>query len=244
MEYIIKSGDTLSKIAASNNTTVRELAMINNIKDINSLKVGQKIILPIKEYSVLNNQNIVEKTKKYINLLEGKTLKKSLSPEQVKNIERIFKVCLEYKVTDLRSISYLLATVQWETNRTFSPIDEIGKGRGKPYGIAHNKTGKIYYGRGFIQLTWFDNYERFTKILKAKGLNIDLVNYPEQANNPEVATLILVIGMKEGKFTGRDLDDYFNSFKEDWYNARRIVNSVDKAVIIKDIALETYFIIK
>jgi putative chitinase len=244
MKYTIQKGDTLGKISMLSKTSIRELAELNNITDINSIRVGQVIELPEKSFKILNSQNLKEKVDKYVNLLEGKTLKKSLSAEQINNIKIIFETCLKYNVTDLRSISYILATVQWETNRTFRPIDEIGKGRGRSYGIPHNRTGKVYYGRGFIQLTWFDNYERFTKILRSKGLDIDLVNKPEQANEVQVAALILVIGMKEGKFTGRDLDDYFNSFKEDWYNARRIVNSVDKAVIIKEIAQETYYILK
>jgi putative chitinase len=244
MKYKIQKGDTLSKIAIISNTTVDILVKLNDIKNVNNIIVGTIIELPEKSYEVLNNSNIKDKVKKYINLLEGKTLKKPLSSEQIININNIFQKCLEYSVTDLRMICYILATVQWETNRTFKPIEEIGKGRGKPYGIPHFKTNHIYYGRGFIQLTWYDNYERFRKILKIKGINVDLINNPEKAQDPEIATIILVLGMKEGKFTGRDLDDYFNSTKEDWYNARRIVNGVDKAVIIKEIALENYYILK
>lgn len=50
--------------------------------------------------------------------------------------------------------------------------------------------------------------------------------------------------MRDGKFTGTDLDDHFNVNESDWYNARRIINGTDKAVIIKDIAQEIYYIIK
>jgi hypothetical protein len=71
-----------------------------------------------------------------------------------------------------------------------------------------------------------------------------LINYPEQALNPEISTLIMLVGMRDGKFTGRDLGDYFDPIKTDWYNARQTVNALDKAVIIKSIAEEIYYILK
>lgn len=41
---VVKAGDTLSKIAKDNNTTLAELVKLNkDLKDINSLKIGQKI---------------------------------------------------------------------------------------------------------------------------------------------------------------------------------------------------------
>ena len=242
--YIVKQGDTLGRIALSYKTTVAILMEANGITNPNIISIGQQLIIPETQRSELSQRNILEKVKEYINFLEGKMLKRVLTNEQKANINSIFQTCLELKVTDLRSVSYILATVQWETNRTFRPIEEIGKGRGKTYGIPHPKTGKVYYGRGYPQLTWYDNYERFTRILNSRGYNVDLVNKPEQALDPQISAQVLVIGMKEGKFTGRDLDDYFNDSKEDWYNARKIVNGIDKAVVIKDIALETYYIIK
>ena len=44
--YKVKTGDTLSKIAKDNKTTVAVLAKLNNIKDVNIVKVGQIIKLP------------------------------------------------------------------------------------------------------------------------------------------------------------------------------------------------------
>ena len=38
--YTVKSGDTLQKIAKMHNTTVKELASKNNIKDANKISVG------------------------------------------------------------------------------------------------------------------------------------------------------------------------------------------------------------
>lgn len=44
--YVVKSGDTLSKIAAQFNTTVDILADLNNIENPNLIRVGQEIKLP------------------------------------------------------------------------------------------------------------------------------------------------------------------------------------------------------
>lgn len=46
--YIVKKGDTLSKIARDNKTTVAELVRINGIKDPDKIITGQKIYLPQK----------------------------------------------------------------------------------------------------------------------------------------------------------------------------------------------------
>lgn len=44
--YVVKRGDVLSKIATRFGITARELAEINNIKDPNKIRVGQKLLLP------------------------------------------------------------------------------------------------------------------------------------------------------------------------------------------------------
>ena len=42
--------------------------------------------------------------------------------------------------TDLRWLAYMLATAKWETAHTMQPIEEIGKGRGRPYGVPTVRT--------------------------------------------------------------------------------------------------------
>lgn len=44
--YTIKKGDTLSKIAKANNTTVDAIAKANNIKNINRIRAGSSLTLP------------------------------------------------------------------------------------------------------------------------------------------------------------------------------------------------------
>ena len=45
-QYIVSKGDTLTKIAHDNNTTLNDLVKLNNIKDINSILIGQVINIP------------------------------------------------------------------------------------------------------------------------------------------------------------------------------------------------------
>lgn len=44
--YTVVKGDTLSEIAKKFNTTVNELARLNNISNVNLIKVGQKLLIP------------------------------------------------------------------------------------------------------------------------------------------------------------------------------------------------------
>lgn len=80
--------------------------------------------------------------------------------------------------------AYILATVWHETATTMLPIEEYGKGKGRPYGTwFKNSLGKLYsfidglkkvaylfddyphlyYGRGYVQLTWWANYDKASK---------------------------------------------------------------------------------
>jgi LysM repeat protein len=44
--YVVKSGDSLSKIAAAHGVKAAELKELNQIADVNKIRVGQKLILP------------------------------------------------------------------------------------------------------------------------------------------------------------------------------------------------------
>lgn len=136
---------------------------------------------------------------------------------------------------DDRFLAYMLATTYHETDTTMQPIEEYGKGKGRKYGKPDAVTGKIYYGRGYVQLTWKDNYQKMSK-----ETGKDLVNNPELALSNLVATKILFAGMLQGMFTGKKLSDYFNQTKQDWENARRIINGKDKAIAIANYAKKFY----
>lgn len=163
----------------------------------------------------------------------------SFSQDQVEGLDAILDRWEASGLTDLRWLAYMLATAFHETAKTMQPIEEYGKGKGYRYGKKIKRSGipytlpdKIYYGRGYVQLTWFENYETMGRLL-----GIDLLNSPELALHPKIASDIMFEGMTKGNshfgdFTGKSLENYFNDKKEDWVNARRIINGTDKAELI------------
>jgi hypothetical protein len=125
---------------------------------------------------------------------------------------------------DHRWLAYLLATTYHETAKTMQPIAEYGKGQGRPYGVPDPVTGQTYYGRGYVQLTWKENYAKMAEIC-----SVPLVEEADLALEPEIAGMVIFEGMERGLFTGVGLPDYFTATVTDWYNARRIVNALDRA---------------
>ena len=160
----------------------------------------------------------------------------SLKQSQIDGLNFILDGWEKSTLTDMRWLAYMLATAYHETARTMLPIAEYGKGKSRPYGkkIKMSRNGyttpdQFYYGRGYVQLTWYENYEKMGRVLK-----VDLLNNPEKAMDPDIAFKIMLEGMtlgitNRGDFTGRCLEQYFNHTQEDWRNARRIINGMDKA---------------
>lgn len=135
-------------------------------------------------------------------------------------------------IKDIRQAAYMLATVKHECAGTWQPIAEYGKGQGKKYGSPDHSTGKVYYGRGYVQLTWADNY-----IAMGNSLGIDLLHDPDQAMIPDVAYAIMSKGMRKGMFTGAGLQKYISEDKCDYMMARKIINGLDCAQKIADYAV-------
>jgi len=169
----------------------------------------------------------------------------SFRQTQVDGINFKLQAFNEMGVTDIRNIAYMFATSYHETDKTMLPITEYGKGKGRAYGTWYKnsivddycwKNGEkkvaylkkdhpfLYYGRGDVQLTWYDNYEKAGKELK-----VDLLGNPEKALDPVISAKVMVLGMKYGWFTGRNLDRYINEKGCDYVNARRIINGMDRA---------------
>jgi len=84
--------------------------------------------------------------------------------------------------------------------------------------------GRSWAGRGYVQLTHRENYER-----ASVNLGVDLLADPNLAMQPSIAAQILVRGCTEGWFTGRKLSDYLPG---DYLGARRVVNGTDRAAQI------------
>jgi hypothetical protein len=142
---------------------------------------------------------------------------------------------------DDRHLAYILATTFHETAQTMQPIEEYGKGKSKPYGLPAGPYNQVYYGRGFVQLTWYDNYVTMQKALGADWNGRDIVKDPSKALDLDIATQIIFYGMANGCFTGVGLPKYITvanpeSDTTDFYNARKIVNGLDQATTIQGYA--------
>lgn len=156
-----------------------------------------------------------------------------LIPNIPKNPKHIIKAIL--KQSELLGLNhpaqqaYMLATVEWETNKTFLPVVEA-------YWLSEDWRAKNlrYYpwvGRGLVQITWRSNYLKYEELL-----GIPLVTQPDLALRVDVAVFILVHGCKHGIFTGLKIEDYLNDYDLNYYNARRVINGLDRAKEIQELA--------
>jgi putative chitinase len=148
-------------------------------------------------------------------------------------------------ILDVRWAAYMLATIKHECADRWQPIEEFGKGKGRPYGepvtVADadgTQFTNTYYGRGFVQLTWKFNYD---KLGRALGLGNGLLLHPEHALEPTTAYKIMSYGMRQGFFTTKRLSDYIHDDSCDYLQSRRIINGLDQAEKIQGYAqkLET-----
>lgn len=139
-------------------------------------------------------------------------------PAQWEGFEIISREFYKQNLKDLRWLAYIFATALHETAFTMKPITEYG-------GSAYLRSKKYwpFVGRGYVQLTWEYNYVKY-----------GIKDNPEKALDPEFAAFVIVDGMKNGTFTGKYLELYFNDKVDSPYEARRIVNGLDKATEIAE----------
>ena len=142
----------------------------------------------------------------------------ALNDIQKDSIRLIVRAFDRYGDKDLNKLAYILATARHESN--FRPIEEHRSNTARQN--AYWYTG--YYGRGFVQLTHEKNYLKMSEFL-----GVDLVKNPSLALEPNNAAKILVWGMMNGRFTRKPLSNYINSNSVDFYNARKVVNGLDRA---------------
>lgn len=170
--------------------------------------------------------------KVFFDHIRDSLFKGRMKQEQVDGLNILLDEWAETGFTNRQWLAYCLATAFHETAFTMQPIREYGRGKGREYGKKDPQTGQVYYGRGYVQLTWRANYER-----ASRALGIDFVSQPDRVMEPGIAAHILYVGCAEGWFTGKELADYINDKGRDYWSARRIVNGTDKAGAIADYAI-------
>ena len=164
----------------------------------------------------------------FFTFVRGQLFGGKLKPAQVVGMTAI----LDYWEANLaakddRWLAYALGTAYHETDKTIGPIREYGLGKNKSYGQPAGPHGNIYYGRGLVQLTWLNNYQKMSAQI---GKN--LVAEPDLALKLENAVPIMFIGMEQGLFTGVGFAKFFGPAVQDWVGARKIINGKDKAQLI------------
>ncbi|MDB5524874.1 MAG: putative chitinase [Rhizobium sp.] len=179
------------------------------------------------------------------NEIREKLFPSGLQQHQVDGIDAILNEWESKSAAkDDRWLAYMLATAYHESARTMQPVRETlantndqaiarldnawNKGKlswvSKPY-WRKDANGDAWFGRGLVQITHKANYTKLATATGHKGLATD----PDEALKMDVALDIMFAGMEQGLFAGKKLSDYFNGAVEDWVNARRIINGLDRA---------------
>jgi hypothetical protein len=176
----------------------------------------------------------VIKRTKFFDSVRGSLFYGTLSQAQVDGMNILLDIWeLHFINKDIRWLAYALATAFHETAETMRPIEEYGEGAGMPYGEPAGPNYQVYYGRGHVQLTHEENYQKGERFLAERyGMEVPMWKYPHRMLEDEPSALVLYDGMIEGWFTGLALPDYFNTEKEDPVHARQVVNAMDKAEMI------------
>lgn len=92
-----------------------------------------------------------------------------------------------------------------------------------------------YFGRGLVQLTWWNSYASAGIEI---GQGLELLFDPDRLLDFETSYQVMILGMLFGKSfaNGHKCSDYFTDSKTDYVNARDMVNSKDKLTAIVNAA--------
>lgn len=171
-----------------------------------------------------------------------KTVRARLGPLKAKQVEGFEYLLAAIDGAPLAHAAYMLATAWHETGATMQPVREahwLSEGWRKA-----NLRYYPHYGRGYVQITWPKNYEWLDKAAAEAGLtkrgdinaNLDL------AMRPDIAAFALRKGMEEGRYDAQGktmaqrLPTKGTATREQYINARYLVNIQDKADQIEDYA--------
>ena len=161
----------------------------------------------------------------FFNRVRSSLFSGSLSQTQVDGMNYMLDVFeRDYNWPDLRWLAYAFATAYHETAFTMQPIKEYGS-----QSYLQSKKYYPWYGRGYVQLTWEENYRKMSGKI---GIQLVPIENADRALEPEVAAEVMYAGMRDGDFTSKKLADYFSATVNDPVGARRIINGTDRAQTI------------
>lgn len=152
-----------------------------------------------------------------------------------------------YGITTEYRIAGFLATCAPESD-WFKTLREYGKGRGRKYGRAIN--GLVYYGRGIFQVTWIDNYRKFTKYvadnwetIKPRALVYKWTVPPDFVAEPELlATPYWAVEAACWYWKANNLAKYADRGLKGFFGLQGLVNrgSAEKKALHYDARLSSY----
>ncbi|NJL63738.1 MAG: S8 family serine peptidase [Methylacidiphilales bacterium] len=247
--YTIRPGDTLWDIAAAqlgNPNRWTEITRANGSTftsdEARKIQPGSTVYLPLPNNAGGGSNNFGGGS---LNFSLGQIL--GVVPSSIRSyaqnsIPLIIAEAQRSGITDPAKIAYILATAQQES-LLGKYMYELASGDAyegrRDLGNTQPGDGRRYKGRGFVQITGRNNYANWSR-----RLGIDLINNPDLAADPAIAAKILVQGMRDGSFTGVGLGNYINGSRQDFYNARRIVNGTDKASYIATLAANFWNVLR
>lgn len=154
-----------------------------------------------------------------------KRVRQTSAEERVAGINFLLGACSDAKLP-IAWTACCLGTAKWETADTWLPVREA-YWKSESW-RQRNLRYYPYYGRGYVQLTWHRNY-----LILGPKVGHDLVANKDLALDPDIAADIMVVGMREGLFTGKSLQRYLPADREgtleQFIASRRIINGTDKA---------------
>ena len=167
-----------------------------------------------------------------------------LTQDQVTGLETVCSVAKSAS-WPIAFTAYALATAAHETAYKMHPVREA-------FWFDENwrrrNLRKYYpfYGRGYVQLTWKENYEKADRELDLGGR---LTGNLDVALEPDIAARIMVRGMQEGWFAADrktrkphtlavHLPATGVASVAQMMSARRIINGIDKKREIAEVALK------
>ena len=143
---------------------------------------------PPADAALVKFQLPIEKIKAVLRLPKGSDLFDRYMPFLASGL-------VEFRLTEKKMVAAIVATAVHET-ASFTTVTQFGSGQvfegRKDLGNTEQGDGDKYKGRGLIQITGRSNYA-----LYSRKLGVNLVEFPEDANEPDIAARVLCAYFKD-----------------------------------------------